>query len=85
MQETWVQSLAWKDPLEKEMATCSSILAWEIPWSEGPARLYSLKRVGHDLETEQQKLAFIQGHFGVCIDTWSFMAATSSGDNNNID
>ena len=34
MQEMWVQSLGWRDPLEKEMATCSSILAWEIPWTE---------------------------------------------------
>ena len=33
MQETWVQSLGWEDPLEKEMATHSSILAWEIPWT----------------------------------------------------
>ena len=36
MQETWVQSLDWEDPLEKEMATHSSILAWEIPWTEEP-------------------------------------------------
>ena len=34
MQETWVQSLGWEDPLEKEMATHSSILAWRIPWTE---------------------------------------------------
>ena len=34
MQEMWVQSLDWEDPLEKEMATRSSILAWEIPWTE---------------------------------------------------
>ena len=36
MRETWVQSLDWEDPLEKEMATHSSILAWEIPWIERP-------------------------------------------------
>ena len=36
MQEMWVQSLGWEDPLEKEMATHSSILAWEIPQSEEP-------------------------------------------------
>ena len=36
MQETWVQSLGWDDPLEKERATHSSILAWRIPWTEGP-------------------------------------------------
>ena len=44
MQETlemWVQSLAQEDPLEKEMATHSSFLAWEIPWTEEPGRLYS--------------------------------------------
>ena len=36
MQEAWVQSLAWQDPLEKGMATHSSILAWRIPWTEKP-------------------------------------------------
>ena len=48
--ETWVQSLGWEDPLEKEMATQSSILAWEIPWTEEPGRLQSMgsQRVGHD-------------------------------------
>ena len=40
MQETWVQSLGWED-LEKEMATHSSILAWEIPWTEESGRLQS--------------------------------------------
>ena len=43
MQETLVQSLAWEDPLEKEMATCSSILAWKIPWREEPSRLLSMR------------------------------------------
>ena len=38
-QETWIQSLGQKDPLEKEMATHSSILAWEIPWTEEPGGL----------------------------------------------
>ena len=49
-QETWVQSLGWEDPLEKEMATHSSILAWRIPWTEDPGRLQSMgsQRVGHD-------------------------------------
>ena len=37
MQETWVQFLVWEDPLEKGMATHSSILAWRIPWAEEPA------------------------------------------------
>jgi len=36
MQETWVQSLGWEDPLEEEMTTHSNILAWEIPWTEEP-------------------------------------------------
>ena len=39
MQETWVRSLGREDPLEKEMATDSSILAWRIPWMEGPGGL----------------------------------------------
>ena len=50
MQETWVQSLGWEDPLEKEMATHSSSLAWRIPWMEEPGRLQPMgsQRVGHD-------------------------------------
>ena len=42
MQETWVQSLGWEDPLEKEMETHSSILAWDILWTEEPGRLQSM-------------------------------------------
>ena len=50
MQETQVRSLGREDPLEKEMATFSSILAWKIPWTEEPGRLQSMgsQRVGHD-------------------------------------
>ena len=50
MQETWVRSLGQEDPLEKEMATHSSILAWKIPWTEEPGGLQSTgsQRVGHD-------------------------------------
>ena len=50
MQETLVQSLDWEDPLEEEMATHSSILAWEIPWTEKAGRLQSIgsQRVEHD-------------------------------------
>ena len=44
MQEMWVLSLGWEDPLEKEMATHSSILAWKIPWTEKPGGLRSTKR-----------------------------------------
>ena len=42
MQETWVRSLGWEDPLEKEMAAHSSILAWRIPWTEEPGGLQSM-------------------------------------------
>ena len=42
MQKTWVQSLGWEDPLEKEMAIHSSTLAWKIPWTEEPGGLQSM-------------------------------------------
>ena len=50
VQEMWVHSLGGEDPLEEEMATHSSILAWEIPWIEEPRGLQYMgpKRVGHD-------------------------------------
>ena len=50
VQETGVRSLGWEDPLEKEMATHSSILAWKISWTEEPGGLQSVgsQRVGHD-------------------------------------
>ena len=50
MQETWVQSLGGEDPLEKEKATHSSVLAWRIPWPEKPGGLQSMgsQRVGHN-------------------------------------
>ena len=50
MWETQVLSLGWEDPLEKEMATHTSILAWRIPWTEEPGGLQSTEsqRVGHD-------------------------------------
>ena len=53
VQETWVQSLGREDPLEKEMATHSSIFAWKTPWTEKPGRLQSMgsKRVRHDCAT----------------------------------
>ena len=49
-QETWIQSLGWVDPLEREMATHSSILAWRIPGTEEPGGLQPMgsQRVGHD-------------------------------------
>ena len=50
MQETWVRSLGWEDPLEKGLATHSSIHAWRSPWMEEPGRLQlmGLQRVGHN-------------------------------------
>ena len=53
MQETQVRSLGWEDPLDKEMATHSGILAWKITWTEEPGGLQSmgLQRVGHDRAT----------------------------------
>ena len=64
MQETQVQSLGQEDPLEKERATHSGILVWEIPWTEEPGRLHSpwgRKESGTTLETkqEQQPLLYI--------------------------
>ena len=50
MQETWVRSLSWDDPLEEEMAACSSIFAWKTPWTEEPGGLQCMgsQRVGSD-------------------------------------
>ena len=57
-EEMWVLSLVREDPLEKEMATHSSILVWKIPWTGKPGRLQSmgLQRFGHDWATKQQGL-----------------------------
>ena len=54
MWKTWVRSLGWEDPLEKGMATHSSILAWKIPWTEEPGGLQSMgsQSVGHDWVTQ---------------------------------
>ena len=54
MQETQVRSLGQEDPLVKEMAVHSSILAWEIPWREEPVVHGGHKRVRHGLSTKQQ-------------------------------
>ena len=50
MQKTWVQSLGWEDPLEEEIATHSSTLAWKIPWTKEPGgqQFMGSQRVGHD-------------------------------------
>ena len=61
MQEIWVRFLGWEDPLEKEMATQSSILAWKIPWTEEAGRLQStgLQRVRHDWVTSLSLFTFM--------------------------
>ena len=61
-QEMWIQPLGEEDPLEKEMATCSSILAWEMPWTEEPSGLQSmgLQRIRHSLPTEHSTQPFHQ-------------------------
>ena len=63
IQEMRVQSLEWEDPLEKEMATHSNILAWEIPWTEEPSGLQPMgsQRDRHNLATKQQQ------HMCVCV------------------
>ena len=57
MQKAWVWPLGQEDPPEKEMATHSSMLVWEIPWTEDPGEPQSkgCKRVGHDLGTKEQQ------------------------------
>ena len=57
MQETWVQSLGCEDPLEKGMATRSSILAWEIPWTEEPGGLQSMAITESDTTEQLSMLA----------------------------
>ena len=58
MQETWIWSLDWEDPLEKEMATHSSILAWKILWTKDPGGLQSMgsQRVRHNWATKHMKV-----------------------------
>ena len=70
MWETWVQSLGQEDPLEKEMVTHSSILAWRIPWTDKPGRLQSmgLQRVGHNWATS---LSFFLSAVSQKSDTWT--------------
>ena len=65
----WVRSPGWKAPLKEEMATHSSILSWEIPWTEEPRGLLSmgLQRVGQDLATEHTPATFrrLDVHWGI--------------------
>ena len=74
MQETWVQFLGWEDPLEKEMVTRSSLLAWEIPWTEEPGGLQfmGMQRVRHDLAIEEHKYIYIC-HLALCTYTHRYV------------
>ena len=72
MQETQVQFLGWEDPLEKEMATHSSIFAWRIPWTEEPGRLQSMGFQKLDMTnmtkpppTTENKEAYLDNHQGL--------------------
>ena len=85
MQVTWVQFLDWKDPLEKETATHSSILAWEIPWTEELGRLSPWSLRGSDVtertractHTHSNILFHILFHYGVSQDiVYSFLCYT---------
>ena len=70
VQETWVQTLGQEDPLEKEKATYSSILAWKITWTEEPGGLQSmgLQRVRQDWATDTYLLTF---HLSKCLTSYS--------------
>ena len=64
MRETWVQSLGWEDPLEKEMATHSSTIAWKIPWTEEPGRLLGVACSDHGV-TESDTTERLHYHYGM--------------------
>ena len=59
MQETWVWSLGWEYPLEKGMATHSSILAWKILWTEEPGEIQGLQKSQRDLATEYACMMYL--------------------------
>ena len=82
MRETWVWSLGREDPLEKEMATHSSILAWRIPWTEEPDGLQSTvsQRVGHDWATSLH--AFFHGFSSSHVWMWELDCEESWGPKN---
>ena len=64
MRKTWVQSLGWEDPLGKEMATHSSILAWRIPWMEKPDGLQSMELQKSQIQLSDFTFTFILLDFG---------------------
>ena len=72
VQDMWIQSLHWEDPLEKEMATYSSFLAWKIPWTEEPGRRLQsmgLQRVGLDWVTNPSFL-LLSNHKFIFLSLW---------------
>jgi len=76
MQEKWVWSLGWEDPLEEEMAIHSRILAWKIPWTEEPGGLQSmgLQRVGHDYWQHPRPWALFHS-----VKHWLYFRVAASG------
>ena len=77
MRETLVQSLGWEDPLEKEMATHSSTLAWRIPWRE---ESMGLQRVGHDLESKKPESYISSDWFTELAEKGTSRSDKSSGE-----
>ena len=77
MWETWVQSLGWEDPLEKEMVTLSSILARRIPWTEEPGRLQSMvsQRVRQDWATSLSLSVYL---IGLLHGSWEYTVMNES-------
>ena len=82
MWETWVWSLGQEDPLEKEMATQSSTLAWRIPWTEEPGRLQStgLQSVGHDWATSLSLSTRIKSMITAATDLKNHLKGVQGGD-----
>ena len=88
VRETWVQSLGREDPLEKEMATHSSILGWKIPWTEEPGGIQSMgsQRLGHNWVTNAYSIKYEQ-YLEVCCSegkNYWLMFACISGINPSI-
>ena len=81
-QETQVQSLGWENPLEKEMATHSRILAWEIPRTEDPGGLQSMgsQRDEHNLATKQQRIYTSWGMYICCVGKQRSMHICNNGE-----
>ena len=85
-QKTRVRSLGWEDPLEKEMATHSSVLAWEIPWTEEPGRLQStgFQRVGQDLVTKHTSTYIVAMKTYVSMKTLSYHKPLRSSQTKSV-